>query len=143
LNDALVFTTVAVCVIAAWFGVLFVISRIGPWHSLATKFPHRILEEPQTRWFNTLRFGLSSYSNCIISRCTDSHLTLQPLHPFRPFHPPFTVSQDDVTLLRASRAFFFMPAANIVIDGKQMALYGPVVRSAFITGLADKSDPGQ
>jgi hypothetical protein len=74
-----------------WSSVVFMLSRLGGWHALATNFPSAA--EPQGQKFRTTsaRIGWTNYNNCLIAIVADNGLFLHPWLPFRMFHPPLLI----------------------------------------------------
>lgn len=115
-----------------WVGVLYVISVIGPWSFLARHYPHDKSVQGTSYWFVSMSAGLVSYSNCLTVIANDEFLTIKPLLPFRPFHPPFTLPRSAIPDVLTAR-FLFFPTVSFSVAGRELRLFGSVTTATFWT----------
>ena len=113
-------------------GVLYVISVIGPWSFLARHYPHDKSVQGRSYWFVSMSAGLVSYSNCLTVIANDEFLTIKPLLPFRPFHPPLTLPRSAIQYVMKAR-FIFVQTVSFSVAGRELRLFGSVATATFWT----------
>ena len=82
-----------ICFIAAWIGVAYIFAKVGGWSRLSAKYSSHDLFSGSWKKWQSARFGVIDYCNCIWIGIASEGLYLKtgPLFFFRVFHPPLCV----------------------------------------------------
>lgn len=74
-----------------WLGVLYLLSAIGGWGTLARYYPAVASAEGERFRFQSAQLGWVSYNNCVNVTVSPAGLRLSVLAPFRFGHRPISV----------------------------------------------------
>jgi|GEM_PF-4816370 len=125
-----VISIIVVASLVLYMGICFSTAAIGPWRSLAIRFPYNESISGIHYRFVSMGAGVSSYSWCLSAIASSDHLTLWVFWPFRPFHPPMTLPRSEIAEIVAGRVLF-MPYVAFCIAGERLKIYGPLAASSF------------
>jgi hypothetical protein len=117
---------------SVWVGALYIVSIIGPWSFLARHYPHDETVRGTSYRVVSMSAGLVSYSSCLTAIANDEFLTIKPLLPFRPFHPPFTLPRSAIHDVLTAR-FLFFRTVSFSVAGRELRLFGSVATATFWT----------
>lgn len=114
-----------------WVGVLFAMSRLSGWNTLAQKFPFQETTGGDCFWIYSLGFATGYYGNCFYAIATLDQLTLHAIWPFQPFHPPITIPRSAVEDIAISRGTWIFQSVSCTISGRRLTMAGSIARAEF------------
>jgi hypothetical protein len=79
-----------------WLGVLHLLSALGGWRALASRYAAGAMPAGERFAFRSAHLGGVSYGACLRITAGPGGLGLAVLPPFRPGHPPLVVPWPDV-----------------------------------------------
>ncbi len=106
----LAFTLFPVAFMAMWIGVMWLLSRISGWHTLARHYLYRGEIRGVSRSFQGAMLGYSRwrlvrYRGCLTVTVDSGMLILKPWFIFGASQPPLAIPLEE--LMRADRTFLF------------------------------------
>jgi hypothetical protein len=123
-------------------GLLWFISRIGGWRTLATEFPDRpvaveshvfrIEDQPFERslrrfYWQSLMMGPpyfpSNYGSCVNVDVGERGIRLQVSLPFRLFHPPVLLPWSAIEGCESQRVMYFWTRTKVALQGQANPIY--------------------
>jgi hypothetical protein len=109
-------------VVGAWVLVGGLLSVLGGWSRLATKYRSTAARPPGCHWLQSGRFGWVSYSNALTVGNTGAGLYLAVFFLLRLFHPPLLIPWTAITARRRVQMRFGFEFEEIEIDGVRIRL---------------------
>lgn len=124
-----------------WSVVMAMISFVGGWHDLATRFRRvdstfRISDRPIEKYsWSSLKMGPAyfptNYGNCIKVTLSDDGLGLQVMQLFRPMHPPLLIPWTSIESCTLGKELLFFDRAQIQVRelANPLRIYGRAGRA--------------
>ena len=97
-----------VCFPILWCGACLLLSHIGGWAGLATRYRDGENAAGQSRYLCSGRIGMVNYNSCLTLGVSKTGLRLAVLFPFRVGHRPIFIPWSDFHSV-AQRRILFMP----------------------------------
>lgn len=89
-----------------WFLIIALLARLGGWDNLASQYSASSTPASRIHSFQSGRFGIVNYSNCLGISCGASGLYLSVLLPFRFHHPPLQIPWADIRITDSQAGLF-------------------------------------
>jgi len=129
-----IWLTVIILLIAfplLWCGILFSMSRVGPWQTLASQFPFVPADDHEWYWINHLGCRAGYYGNCLYALVTPDHITLKAILPFRPFHPPITIPRSAIRDVVVYTNGWWTPSVSFEAAGQRLTLSSTLAKASL------------
>jgi hypothetical protein len=125
--------------LSLWCGICCLLSWVGGWHSLSSKYgSNRTIAGQHFRFasMSMVRTPLPvNYNGCLFVTVGDEGIALSVLFPFRPLHPPLLIPWSAIESCTL-RNFWFLQRAVVTISSpkQQMAFDGKVSQAILTHG---------
>ena len=84
--------------VGIWLAVMFLLSRLGGWHRLASRYRLSGTFSGKVWRFQSGKFNWAGYNNCLSVGGNEKGLYVAPLFIFRFGHPPLFIPWGDITV---------------------------------------------
>jgi len=111
-----------------WVGIVAVLSVLGGWARLSSRYPSRSNETGQRFRFASMALGASlfpvNYSHCLTVQVGSSGIGIRPFILFRLFHAPLFIPWSAVAECKRKKRIFGMYTAVYLADPANRLLFG-------------------
>jgi hypothetical protein len=112
--------------IGIWFSVMFLVSRLGGWHRLSSRYRLSGIFSGKVWRFQSGKFNWAGYNSCLSMGGNEKGLYVAPLFLFRFGHPPLFIPWGDITVEKkkfltwtySEMRFLKVPGTRLRISGR-------------------------